>query len=115
MADAGEMDANLMLAAGQQIELQQCEVFGLLEHPIARARQFSLCPVRRRIHDVSFVLRQVSRDRSRRLGTLAMNDREIFLLGVLPSILQTKLRLGVLGEDDYPRDRKSTRLNSSHS
>ena len=38
MADAGEMDAKLVLPARQEIEFQQCEVFGLLEHPIGRTR-----------------------------------------------------------------------------
>lgn len=38
MAYTGEMDANLVLAAGQKVELQQSEISRLLEHPIARAR-----------------------------------------------------------------------------
>jgi len=103
MANAGKMDANLVLAARQQIEFQQCEVFSLFQYRVGRTRQFSFCLIGGRVYDVCLVFRQVSRDRSGCLTTLAMNDREVFLLRVFPLILQAKLRLDVLREDEYPR------------
>lgn len=103
MADARQVDANLVFSTGHQIEFQQREVFSLPAYPIASGRKLSLLPIRRCIDDVRSVLRQVSRDGPRCLRTFTVHHREIFFYCVFPVILQPNFRFEVLGEDDYSR------------
>lgn len=87
VADAGEVDADLVFPAGQQLDFQQRKVFGLFQYFVGGVRQFSLARIGGVVDGVRLVFRQVGGDGVGGLLTVAMDDSEIFLLGVLPLIL----------------------------
>ena len=103
VANAGEMHADLVLAAGQKINFQQTKLFGPLEHSVSRVGELAFARVLRRVDTVRLVLRQIRRDGLGLLLTAAVDDGEILLLVVLPLALQAKLRLFVLGENENSR------------
>ena len=103
VADAGQVDADLVLPPRQQIHLQQREILRLFEHPIGRVRQLPLGPVGGRVHDVGRILGQVGGDCVGRLLASAMDDGQVPLIDLVPLALQTMFRQFAASEDQHAR------------
>ena len=99
MPDAGQVNPYLILPAGQEDQFQQRISFRHPKYDIGGLGQLPLIIVRCCIDVIPFILRQGSSNRSRTFFTLAMNNGQVLLFSLLPSVLQTEFRLFALSKD----------------
>lgn len=94
------MDADLVLAAGQQVDLEQAQVTGLAQNAVGGTGELALCGIGGRVDVVGAVFGQEGGDSPFLGGQPAVDDGEVALFGLLPVPLQKMLRLLAFGEDE---------------
>lgn len=94
-----EVYPDLMLSAGQQVNLQQAEPFMFFQESIGRLRQLALGRVGGGIDHESGVLGQIAADGPLGRADVAKHHGQIDFGGVVPIRLQEKLGLFAFGKE----------------
>jgi len=102
MALFREVYADLVLAAGEKMNVHQAEPFGLFQDFIGRMGEFPLGSIKGRVNPLGFILGQIGGDRSLFGRQLSVDNGQVVFFCMLPILLQEFLGLFAFGKKQYP-------------
>ena len=101
MALFREVYADLVLAAGEKMNVHQAETFGVFQDFIGRMGELPLGSIKGRVNPLGFILGQIGGDRSLFGRQLFVDNGQVVCLCMLPILLQESLGLFAFGKKQY--------------